>query len=136
MELSSQIMYVGGYNICGKYALKFALYYIQYIGPRHEIPARGRPISKMTENNQTVAVPPQLIKEPVEVLKDYENIRGSITVFSPFGNNRPNLISRRDKVFYEHYPTFDPIFHTIVNGDFTLFSGGLLLLVAMTSTLA
>lgn len=92
------------------------------------------------ENDQTVAVPPQSIKEPIEVLKDYENTGGSITVFSPFGNDplsgRPNLISRRDEVFYEHYPTFDPIFHTVVNGDFTLFREGLLLLIAVTSRLA
>lgn len=59
----------------------------------------------MMVNNQTVAVPPQLIKKPVEVLKDYENTRGSITVFSSmtFGNDplsgRPNLIARRDEVF-------------------------------------
>lgn len=30
----------------------------------------------MMENNQTVAVHPQLIKEPVDILKGYENIGG------------------------------------------------------------
>lgn len=92
------------------------------------------------ENNQTVAVPPHLIKEPVEVLEDYESIGGSITVFSPFGNDplssRPNLISRRDEVFYELYPTFDSIFYTVVNGDFTLFREGLLLLITISNALA
>ena len=94
----------------------------------------------MMENNQTVAVHPQLIKEPVDILKDYENVGGSITVFSPFGNDplngKPNLITRRDEVFYEHCPAFNQTFHTMVNGDFTLFRRGLLLLISITSSLA
>ena len=92
----------------------------------------------MMENNQTVAVHPQLIKEPVDILKDYENIGGSITVFSPFGNDplngKPNLITRRDEDFMS--PAFNQTFHTMVNGDFTLFRRGLLLLISITSSLA
>ena len=109
------------------------------VGPRRGIPARGIPINKMMENNQTVSVHSQLIKEPVEILQEYESIGGSITAFSQFGydplNGKHNLISRRDEIFYEHAPPFNETFHATINGNFTLFRRGLLVLISTTSQL-
>ena len=93
----------------------------------------------MMENNRTVSVHPQLIKEPVEILQEYESAGGSITVLSQFGydplTGRHNLISKRDEIFYENAPSFNETFYATINGNFTLFRRGLLLLISTTNQL-
>ena len=56
--------------------LHYVIININWVDPHRGIPARGIPINKMMENNLTVSVHPQLIKEPKEILQEYEIFGG------------------------------------------------------------
>ena len=84
----------------------------------------------MQRNNQTVQIDPSLLPEPVDALQLFKAHGGHITVFSPFGQdpleNHPEHFQERESKFFECYPDFGPFFHSVVNGDYSLFREGLL----------
>ncbi len=84
----------------------------------------------MQQNNQATQIDGRLLPEPDGALQSFESHGGHITVFSPFGQDplmeQPDLSSQREARFFERYPDFGPFFHSVVNGDFSLFRAGLL----------
>lgn len=64
---------------------------------------------------------------------------GQLTCFSPFGHdplhNDSNLTARRESLFQERYPNFQPFFSTVVNGDYGLFREGLLFFIELSKRL-
>ena len=93
----------------------------------------------MQSNNQTMEIDGTLLPEADDALQLFEAHGGHITVFSPFGQdpleNRPDLNSKRESMFLEHYPDFGQFFHTVVNGDYTLFRAGLLCFINVSKQL-
>ena len=94
----------------------------------------------MKQNNQTIFIDPQLVKDPCTILEEYTSLGGNITRFSLFGQNplkdQPSLATKRDGIFFERYPSFEPFFHSAVNGDFSLFKEGLSFLIYVTTNLS
>ena len=62
-----------------------------------------------------------------------------ITTFSSFGEDplrsNPQLVAQREAEFFAHYADFNNIFHTAVNGNFSLFCEGVLFLIDLSKRL-
>ena len=95
--------------------------FLIYTGPRRGSPSRGIPNYLMESNNQTAKLDPHLIPTPEEAMRQYEAAGGCITHFSSFGvdpiANDDLLIQERSNQFQRRYPTVEPLFHQLVNGD-------------------
>jgi len=84
----------------------------------------------MESNNQVARLNTTDIPNPNEALQEFQSYGGQITTFNTFGydplSQRPNLMREREERFYQQHPQFDEIFHSTVNGDYTLFRAGIL----------
>ena len=93
----------------------------------------------MASNNQVARIASQVIPSPEEAIKLFEEAGGSLTHFSVFGADPlgDDVIRKqqREVQFHQGYPSFDPIFYNLVNGDDTLFRQGLLLYIQLTHSL-
>ena len=93
----------------------------------------------MQRNNQTVKINPSLVLEPETARQLFEAEGGQITTFSPFGHDPfqdyPQLNQEREVKFKQEYPDFSPFFHSVVNGDYSLFCEGLLYFIAISKQL-
>ena len=100
---------------------------------------RGIPNTLMRRNNQTVQINFSLVLDPEEVVEQFELHGGSITEFSPFGQDplegHEDLLQEREHNFTDHYTDLGPLFHTVVNGDYRLFHEGLLYLIDISKQL-
>ena len=94
----------------------------------------------MSLNDQTTKVHPRLIPSPDEAVLQYQQECGSLTIFSPFGSDpllgHNDAIEYRESKFKEHFPDFKIIFHTLVNGNNSLFSQGLQYFIYLTTELS
>ena len=108
--------------------------YIGTIGPN-----RGTPNTLMRRNNQAVLIDPSLLPEPADAITRFSAHGGSITLFSPFGKDpledHEELCEEREQNFLLQYPEFGPFFHTVVNGEFSLFREGLLFFIDLSQQL-
>ena len=93
-------------------------------------PNKGIPNVLMSGNNQGKVINPSLIPEADDAVHMYEAHGGQINLFGDFGIDpllqRSDLLDIREARFFEQYPTFDNIFHSVANNDSTLFRNGLL----------
>ena len=93
----------------------------------------------MDSNNQVAPVNPNYIPNPNQALQEFRSHGGHITTFNRFGcdplGERPDLMRQREETFFQQYPEFDPIFHTIVNGDYSLFRSGILCIIDVSKHL-
>ena len=91
---------------------------------------KGIPNVVMQANNQTGQLPLSGIPDPEDVLQQYQNFGGQITVFSGFGTDpleqRVDLIEQREEQFKLQFQSFNQIFQDIVNGNSACFRSGLL----------
>ena len=102
-------------------------------------PHKGIPNVLMSENNQAKFIDPSLLPEADDAVRMYEAYGGQITLFGNFGSDpllqRSDLSKVREERFFEQYPTFDNIFHAVVNNDSTLFRNGLLYFIDVSMQL-
>ena len=100
---------------------------------------RGIPNILMVENNQTKSIDHHLVPEADEAGRLYEENGGRLTVFSNFGQDpleqREDLKSIRMERFKEQWPSFETIFHSLVNGNKANFRDGLLCFIDLTMQL-
>ena len=93
----------------------------------------------MDQNNQVGELNGTDIPTPNEAIQQFQNHGGHITTFNSFGHDplsqRPDLMIEREEQFYHHYPRFDDIFHTTVNGDYSLFRSGILCIINISKQL-
>jgi len=94
----------------------------------------------MIQNNQAKTIEPSIIPDTDDAVQMYESHGGHITLFSDFGKDplseRRDLLNLREEKFFERYPRFDEIFHTVVNNNRTLFHDGLLYFIDVSMQLA
>ena len=90
----------------------------------------------MTANNCVARIESYQLPSPEEAVKMFEDEGGHLTHFSEFGQDplRDDAVRlhNRETTFFSRYPTFDPFFHELVNGDDTLFKQGLLFFISLT----
>ncbi len=94
----------------------------------------------MLRCNGTAKIAPGLVPSTEEAVRNYTTAGGRLTDLSLFGEdplaNDSECILQREVVFFRRYPSFDPIFHKIVNGDDTLFRDGLQFFIHITETMS
>ena len=119
MECSSNTRYNRLIIISGCQSLPFL-----YLGAK-----RGVLNDLMHSINQVMSVDPTLGPESDVAIYQFESHGGQFTVFSPFGQDPlhegEDLIKLQEEDFYERFPDL-VLFHTVVNGDYSLFREGLL----------
>ena len=80
----------------------------------------------MLQNNQAATLPRHTLPEAIDAVQNFEASGGQLTRFSSFGHDplqtRPDLLTQRETLFKERFPSFDEFFHTVVNNDTSLFS--------------
>ena len=93
----------------------------------------------MDSNNQVAETSSINIPSPNEALQEFQNHGGHITTFNSFGHDplsqRPDLMREREERFHQQYPNFNEIFHTTVNGDYSLFRSGILYIIDISKQL-
>ena len=93
----------------------------------------------MLLNNQTKRLDLHLLPAVEEAVELYESHGGHLTLLSEFGedplSSRNDLLQLREARFFECYPSFDEIFHGVVNNDKTLFREGILHLIDVSMQL-
>lgn len=93
---------------------------------------------KNAQNSHVVPINPAILSQPADAVRQMEAAGSHYTYFSPFGQDplkdRIDLFQRQD-MFSAQFPHFDDFFHTVVNGDFTVFRRGLLYIIDISSHL-
>ena len=93
----------------------------------------------MDQNNQVGQLNDTDIPTPNEALQEFQSYGGHITTFNTFGHDplgqRPDLMTEREERFYQQFPQFDEIFHTTVNGDYSLIRSGILCVIGISKQL-
>lgn len=75
----------------------------------------------MEQNKQTVPVAANLLLSTTEDFNLYQQRGGTLTYWSEFGKDplegNAGLITLRSNLFQNDFPTFDILFHELVNGN-------------------
>ena len=99
----------------------------------------GIPNERMKERNCAARIDHSRIMTTPEAYRAYTACGGKLTMESIHGedplSSRPELVAQREVQFTERYPSFEPIFHSLVNGDDGLFQEGFLHFIQLTFTL-
>lgn len=97
---------------------------------------RGNTNQLMLADNRTKKLDPRVIPSPAEAVRMYEAHGGHITEESHFGKdplaNDAEKCTIREMAYMERYPSFEPAFHNIVNGNDALFREELLYFIDTT----
>ena len=108
---------------------------LRYIGRRRGIP-RGVPDVLCQLNNRARKIPPARLPLPEQAVQAYRNTTGVLTDPSPYGNDPLAQDSTkkdlRMQAFHDRFPSFDAIFHDLVNGNSAVFKQALLFFIDIT----
>jgi len=101
---------------------------------------RGVPNQRMLMDNRARKIDNRNLPLSIHAVQMYEDNGGHITEESNFGTDPlagdPEKITIRDRAFSEKYPSFEPVFHQIVNGNDRLFQAGLKFFIDVTFRLS
>lgn len=101
---------------------------------------KGIPDVMMAQNNQAKYIDMSLVPTVDEAGRMYEENGGHLTLLNEFGQDplagRDDLITTRWERFFEQWPSFDIIFHELVNSRKTMFRDALLCFIDISSQLA
>ena len=93
----------------------------------------------MHGNNQAMPIDATLVPDTHDAVEMYQSHGGHITYDNQFGHDplgtREDLRKVREERFYDQYPSFKEIFHSVVNFDYFIFRSGLLYFIALSSQL-
>lgn len=93
----------------------------------------------MASNNKVAKIDHQLLPLPEDAAKLYEEAGGALTHFSSFGEDpfRDNNVLQEERLmaFHARHPSFQPIFHKLVNNDDSLFIDALDHFIFLSTTL-
>lgn len=86
---------------------------------------RGIPHQLMLADNRAKKLDPRILPSPAEAVHMYEVHGGHLTEEGHFGKdplaNDTEKCRIRETAFIDRYPSFEPAFHNIVNGNDALF---------------
>ena len=108
-------------------------------GRRHGLP-QGVPNQRVFIDDRVKRIDQSLLWTPAEAVQMYRRSGGRITDPTGFGVD-PLLTDTtkcgiRQQAFEERFPSFEPIFSSLVNGDDRLFRDGLIFLCDITYRLS
>ena len=114
------------------YDLNKYLYKLYFIG-------RGVPCRAVISSNHAIQIDSHLLPDVESAVHDFEEHGGQLTIFNSFEEDplkrNSFLITQRESEFNRRYPDFGNFFHTVVNGDYSLFREGLLHLITISNRL-
>ena len=94
----------------------------------------------MLNNNQATQIDLRLISDVASATQEFESNGGQLTLFNAFGKDplqaNPTLVAQRESKFFNVYPNFQELFHTVVNGDYFLFCEGILCFIDISRRLS
>ena len=101
---------------------------------------RGVPNVLMQQDNRTQRITQSVIPPPEQAAQMYRDNVGRLTDPAPFGSD-PLAESHERKIIREtsfgsRYPSYEDIFHQLVNGDSTNFRRALLFYIDITKRLS
>lgn len=100
---------------------------------------KGVPNRLASLNNHANIVPPSQLPSPEDAVQHFENMGGSLTIESSFGEDvlagRPDLVAQRESTYFQQASEFSTIFHSLVNGNDLPFRQSLKLLLQLTEQL-
>lgn len=106
-----------------------------YIGRKSGIP-KGVPDVLCQVDNRARQISPGRIPRPEQASQAYRNRVGILTDPAPFGSDPLEQDSVRKglrmQVFHDRFPSFDAIFHELVNGNSSSFRDALLFFIDIT----
>ncbi len=101
---------------------------------------RGIPNRRMMTDYRAAAIQPHLLPSTSQATQLFETNGGNLTYSSSFGNdplaNSAEKLQIRDCAFIEKYPSFEHIFHNLVNGNDSVFRNAIIFFVDVTSRLS
>ena len=101
---------------------------------------RGIPNQRMLVDSRTKKIDRRHLLSPADAVHLYQQNEGHLTEESNFGQdplvNDPQKHAIRDVAFASRFPSFDPVFHQLVNGSDDLFQEGLKYFTNITYRLA
>ena len=93
----------------------------------------------MDDNNQAKHIGVSQITETNVAVRQFEDLGGRLTTFSSFGEDplkgNAHLLDERVARFQQRYPNFNNFFHSVVNGNYSLFRDGVLFLISISRQL-
>lgn len=104
----------------------------------HKIPGKGIPINLYKSNNKTFQLDSHNLFNTDEAMKHYAQITGNklkkVSAFGadPFGDCH-NLKQNRLEAYKRHLPSYETIFHNVVNGDYTSFKNAIFFFINFTA---
>lgn len=109
-------------------------YFVVVLGPNKHIPNVA-----MHGNNQAMPIHSSLVPSPDEAVEMYQSYGGHITLDGEFGHDplriREDLLEIREERFFNQYPKFEEIFHSVVNYENRLFQTSLLYFIEISKQL-
>ena len=85
-----------------------------HTGSRRGVPSQGSPRQIMMRSDQTMKIDNTIIKDASDIAREFEDLGGHLTEFTPFGEDplrdRSDLISRRDYYFFKKFLNLSPYF--------------------------
>ena len=101
---------------------------------------RGVPNRLMLKDNRAKKVRNNVLPNSAQAIQMFEANGGHLTEDSSFGidplANDMEKFQIRETVFGTKYPSFDPVFHNLVNGNDALFQNALKFFVDITYRLS
>jgi len=127
------------YVVFVKFTNVILLLFLIHAGRREGMP-RGVPNQRMMVDNRAKKISSRYLLTPADAVHLYQQNGGHLTEESNVGQdplaNDPQKCAIREAAFVSRYPSFDPMFHQIVNGNDHLFQEGLKYFIDMTYRLA
>lgn len=108
------------------------------LGRRHGLP-QSIPNQRIHIDNRVARIDNRILWSPAEAVDHYRHTGGHITEPASFGIESildNTKIAIRERAFTDLYPSFDQIFHALVNGNSRPFQEGLLFYCDITYRLS
>ena len=98
----------------------------------------GIPDKLMEENNMAKRLRPAQVPTAEEAVSLYEQSGGTLTLFGDFGIDpvEDHQQEQRLQMFQQRFPSYEPLFHRLVNGDNSLFTDAVLCFKEVTFSLS
>ena len=97
------------------------------------------PRQAVTSSKLAIQIDPGVIPEADVAVQQFQSAGGQLTIFNTFGEDplqsNPALVAQCEREFFCCYTDFSRFFHTVVNGDYTLFREGVLCFIGISRRL-
>lgn len=99
----------------------------------------GIPNQRAASCNRAAAIDTSLVPTASEAVSSFHATGGRLQLLSKFGEDpldgHTSLQQNREEAFVSRFPSFEPIFHQVSNGDSTPFKEAIIFFIDLTNRL-